>query len=108
MRDHFGILYNGDVVLCCMDFDGRTAVGNLHVSSLKDILSSDELGEIIQGFRKFRPVHPHCKRCLGSTALLSWLLKPIASVLALKTLKPFFYTHTRLYDERDFTLVGTR
>lgn len=108
MRDHFGILYNGDVVLCCMDFDGRTAVGNLHVSSLKDILSSEELGEIIQGFRRFKLVHPHCRRCLGSTRLLSWLFKPVASVLALKTLKPFFYTHTRLYDERDFTLVGSR
>ena len=30
MRDHFSILYNGDVCLCCVDFDGQTAVGNLH------------------------------------------------------------------------------
>jgi MoaA/NifB/PqqE/SkfB family radical SAM enzyme len=102
MRDHFGILYNGDVVLCCVDFDGHAAIGNLHVSSLKDILSSDELGKIIKGFRKFKLVHPHCKRCLGSTKLFPWLFKPIASVLALKTLKPMFYVHTRLYDERDF------
>ncbi|MBW2039796.1 MAG: radical SAM protein [Deltaproteobacteria bacterium] len=107
MRDHFGILYNGDVVLCCMDFDGHTAVGNLHNSSLKDILSSDELGKIIEGFRKFRLVHPYCKRCLGSKTFLSWLLKPVASVMALKTLKPFFYTHTRLYDERDFGVGKT-
>lgn len=108
MRDHLGILYNGDVVLCCMDFDGRTAVGNAHVSPLKDILSSDELGKIIQGFKKLRPVHPHCKRCLGSSRFLSWLIKPVASVLALKTLKPFFYTHTRLYNERDFAVVQNR
>lgn len=108
MVDHLGILYNGDVVLCCMDFDGRTTVGNLHVSSLKDILSAAELGKIIEGFRKFKPVHPHCKRCLGSTTFLSWLLKPVASILALKTLKRFFYTHTRLYDRRDFAVVKTR
>jgi MoaA/NifB/PqqE/SkfB family radical SAM enzyme len=29
MRDHFGILYNGDVVLCCIDFNGHTTIGNL-------------------------------------------------------------------------------
>ena len=23
MRDHFGILYNGDVVLCCIDINGH-------------------------------------------------------------------------------------
>ena len=102
MRDHFGILYNGDVVLCCMDFDGQTAIGNLNNSSLKGILSSKELHEIIAGFRKFKVVHPYCKRCLGSKALSSWLFKPMASVLALKTLKRVFYRHTRLYEESDF------
>ena len=51
MRDHFSILNNGDVILCCMDFDGQTAIGNLHNSSLKDILSSDELKRIITGFK---------------------------------------------------------
>ena len=103
MRDHFGILYNGDFVLCCMDFDGQTAIGNLHNASLKDILSSDELGRIISGFRKLKVVHPYCKRCLGSTTFTSWLFKPMASVLALKTLKPILYNRTKLYEENDFT-----
>ena len=102
MRDHFGILYNGDVVLCCMDFDGQTAIGNLHDSSLKGILSSDELGRIISGFRNFKVVHPHCKRCLGSTTFTSWLFKPMASVLALKTLKPILYNRIKLYEESAF------
>lgn len=96
MRDHFSILYNGDVVLCCVDFDGNTAVGNLHNSSLKEVLSSDELGKIIDGFKKFRVVHPYCKRCLGSKTVFSWLFKPAASIMALKVLKPFFYKQTRL------------
>ncbi|GER92582.1 radical SAM protein [hot springs metagenome] len=97
MRDHFSILHNGDVTLCCVDFDGHTKIGNLNESSLKRILSSDKLGEIIEGFKKFRVIHPHCKRCLGSKSRASWLLKPIVSVLALKTLKPFFYSKTKLY-----------
>lgn len=96
MRDHFSILYNGDVALCCMDFDGQTSIGNLHNASLREVLSSDELREIIEGFKKFRVVHPYCKRCLGSKTVLSWLVKPAVSILALKVLKPFFYKHTRL------------
>lgn len=96
MRDHFSILYNGDVVLCCMDFDGNTAVGNLHESTLLEVLSSDMVGMIVDGFRKMRLVHPYCRRCLGSRSLGSWLLKPALSVLALKTLKPLLYRQTRL------------
>lgn len=98
MRDHFAILYNGDVALCCMDFDGKTKVGNVGGSSLEEVLSRLELKEIIEGFEKYRLVHPYCKRCQGSSSLLSWLTKPIASVLGIKVLKPFFYKHTRLFE----------
>lgn len=97
MRDHFAILYNGDVVLCCMDFDGNTAIGNLHKSSLKEVLSSDKLGRIMAGFKRFQLIHPYCKRCLGSKTFFSWVLKPVASIIGLKILKPFFYKKTRLY-----------
>jgi MoaA/NifB/PqqE/SkfB family radical SAM enzyme len=101
MRDHFGILYNGDVVLCCMDFDGRTKVGNLNQLSLEEVLSSDALEKIVEGFRHYRLEHPYCKRCLGSRGRVSWLLKPAASVAGLKVLKPFFYKHTTLLKNRD-------
>ncbi|MBF0558904.1 MAG: radical SAM protein [Nitrospirae bacterium] len=96
MRDHFGILYNGDVVLCCMDFDGNTKVGNLNEASLQEILSSERLGRIIEGFRHYRLDHPYCKRCLGSRGFASWLLKPVASVVGLNVLKPFLYKRTSL------------
>lgn len=98
MRDHFAVLCSGDVVLCCMDFDGRTSVGNLRDSSLREILSSDRVGEIVRGFKRLRPVHEYCKRCMGSESLASWALKPVGSVLALAALKPFFYRRTRLFD----------
>ena len=97
MRDHFSILHNGDVTLCCVDYDGRTTVGNLHTTSLREILSSEELGRIIEGFRRFRLVHPHCRQCLGSNSLSSWVFKPVLSLAALKVLKPFFYKHITLY-----------
>jgi len=99
MRDHFGILHNGDVTLCCVDFNGNTVIGNLRTSSLKEILSSGELGRIIKGFKKYRLIHPYCKKCLGSKSTVSWLFKPAVSILALKVLKPFFYKHTHLYKD---------
>jgi MoaA/NifB/PqqE/SkfB family radical SAM enzyme len=98
MRDHFSILYNGDVILCCIDYDGRTVIGNAHSVSLEEILSSDRLGSIIEGFNRFRLVHPYCKKCLGSRSFSSWLVKPIGSILGLKLLRSFFYTHTNIYD----------
>ncbi len=96
MRDHFSVLYNGDVTLCCIDYDGQTTIGNVNDASMEEILSSDRLGKIIRGFKRFRAVHPYCKICLGSSSLTSWLLKPISSIMALKILKPFFYKQIRL------------
>ncbi len=97
MRDHFSILHNGDVALCCIDYDGKTRMGNLNEASLKEILSSEELGRIIKGFEGYRVLHPYCKKCLGSRSFATWLLKPVLSVTALKLLKPFFYSRTSAY-----------
>ncbi len=98
MRDHFSILYSGAVTLCCVDYEGKTAVGNLNDSTLLEIMSSDVVGEIMKGFKRYRLVHPYCRRCLGSRSFAGWLVRPALSVLVFKTLKPLFYRRTRLLD----------
>jgi MoaA/NifB/PqqE/SkfB family radical SAM enzyme len=98
MRDHFAVLYNGDVVLCCVDYDGNTVVGNIKDSSLLEIFKSPELKEIMEGFQTNRLIHPYCKRCLGSTSRIGHLLKPSLSVIGLKVLKPFLYRNYKLYE----------
>lgn len=98
MRDHFAVLQNGDVTLCCIDFDGRTSIGNLRERPLRDILSGEETGRIIRGFRSLRPVHPHCRSCLGGKNFISWLTKPVQTVFFLYALKPYFYHRARLFD----------
>jgi MoaA/NifB/PqqE/SkfB family radical SAM enzyme len=97
MRDHFAILHSGEVTLCCIDYEGKTAIGNLNESKLVDILSSAELGKIVRGFHKGRLEHEYCKQCLGSNSILSSWVKPALSILGLKVLKPFFYRKYRLY-----------
>jgi radical SAM protein with 4Fe4S-binding SPASM domain len=98
MRDHFSILYNGDVTLCCVDINGNTTLGNIEESSLKEILSSPKVRTIMNGFKTFRFVHPYCKKCQGSRSAAGWLLKPVGHILGLKILKPFFYSHHRLWE----------
>jgi MoaA/NifB/PqqE/SkfB family radical SAM enzyme len=98
MRDHFAILYSGDVVLCCVDFDGKTSIGNLKEARLSEILRNPELREIMRGFRSGKLVHTHCRRCLGSTTLLGSWIKPAASFMGLKVLKPLFYRKFKLFD----------
>jgi MoaA/NifB/PqqE/SkfB family radical SAM enzyme len=97
MRDHFAVLYSGDVVLCCIDFDGRTSLGNLKESSLLEILQSPRLKQIMEGFQRGALLEPHCRRCLGSGSRLGAWIKPVMSVIGLKVLKPFFYRKYRLY-----------
>lgn len=98
MRDHFAILHSGDVVLCCVDYDGKTAIGNLKDSSLAEILNSPALERIMRGFRKGRLIDPYCKRCLGCSSVIGSWVKPTASILGLKIMKPFFYRKYKLFD----------
>jgi hypothetical protein len=97
MRDHFAILNSGEVTLCCVDYDGKTGIGNINDKALVDILNSSELEKIMKGFRFGRLVHPHCKKCLGSNSTISSWVKPALSVLGLKVFKPFLYRKYRLF-----------
>jgi len=98
MRDHFAILHSGDVVLCCVDFDGKTSIGNLRDARLSEILESPELEKIMRGFKSGKLVHPHCRRCLGSATWAGSWIKPAMSLMGLKILKPWFYRNYKLFD----------
>jgi radical SAM protein with 4Fe4S-binding SPASM domain len=97
MRDHFAVMYNGDVTLCCVDYEGRTSLGNLSTSSIEEILGNPESARIIRGLRKGRLLHEHCRNCLGSHSTLGSWTKPTMSFVGLELLKPFFYRTYRVY-----------
>lgn len=42
MKDHIGVLCDGSVVPCCMDYDGNASLGNLFENSLDEILSGEK------------------------------------------------------------------
>jgi len=65
-RDHLAVLSNGEVALCCMDFNGRTSLGNVGNCLLTDILQGDRARYVLGEFAKERIALPFCRRCLGS------------------------------------------
>lgn len=63
LKSHIGILSNGIVVPCCLDSNGIIELGNLHSTSLKDILNSKRAINIIEGFKNNIAVEELCKKC---------------------------------------------
>ncbi|MFW6056946.1 MAG: SPASM domain-containing protein [Chloroflexota bacterium] len=40
------VLHNGDVILCCNDWEHRLVVGNLHITSIRTVWNSERLNNI--------------------------------------------------------------
>lgn len=63
LKDHVGVLCDGSVVPCCMDYDGNAVLGNLFEKSLYEIMT----GEKAMYFKKMLENHTApcvmCRRC---------------------------------------------
>lgn len=84
---NIGILNNGEVTICCVDYDGKTSIGNLYNESLSDVLSSQRALDIQAGFDKLKIVDPYCQYCLGSTSRFKTCFKGILSIYIFKILQ---------------------
>lgn len=69
LRDQLGVLCDGTVVPCCLDSEGRLALGNLYRQTLSEILASPRARAIRAGFEAHRCTEDLCRRC-GAAALL--------------------------------------
>ena len=63
MKDHFGILCDGTVIPCCLDRDGIIALGNIHESTVDEILSSPRAIAIKEGFQRRCATEELCRKC---------------------------------------------
>jgi len=63
LNSHFGILSNGTVVPCCLDLDASINLGNIHISSIKEILKSKRAKSMINGFKKGILIEELCQKC---------------------------------------------
>ena len=63
LQSHIAILASGKVVPCCLDCDGVIELGDLHVESLKTILSNSRTVNMLEGFKKGKAVEELCRKC---------------------------------------------
>lgn len=63
LRDHIGVLVDGTVVPCCLDSAGVIDLGNIYKEDLNDIISSNLVKEMKQGFCENKKVHEFCRKC---------------------------------------------
>ena len=79
--NQIGILWNGIVVPCCNDYDGKIVLGDLHKDKLIDIINSEIAIKLYDGFKKGIVWHPVCKQCRGGSNIWYWLFKQSASFI---------------------------
>ncbi|WP_368030712.1 radical SAM/SPASM domain-containing protein [Arcobacter sp. s6] len=63
LDSHFGILTSGDVVPCCLDQNACINLGNTNTTQISDILNSNRVKAIQNGFRKNEIVEELCQKC---------------------------------------------
>jgi len=63
LATHCTILADGTVCPCCLDADGRIALGNIHETPLNAILGSPRALAMAEGFAAGRLVEKVCRHC---------------------------------------------
>lgn len=63
LQNHIGILSNGEIVPCCMDFSGTLSLGNIADLSIESALNSRRAQEMLRNFRQNRITEAFCKSC---------------------------------------------
>ena len=63
LRTHIGVLCDGSVVPCCLDYNGQITLGNIFNEELVDILNKDIVKDIINGFENNKKIIKLCQHC---------------------------------------------
>ena len=71
LRSHFGILCDGTVVACCLDSEGKLALGNIFKSKISAILNTPRAQNIYKGFTDRNIREEFCKTCTYANKFLS-------------------------------------
>lgn len=90
LTKHFGILWNGDIVFCCIDYDGETAFGNISNTTLKESFAGKNTQRIIEGFKNFRMEHPYCQKCMGDRTVLRTIVRQLGAIFYFKVYRAWW------------------
>lgn len=63
LRNHLGILVDGTIIPCCLDSKGIINLGNIYKDNIKDIMNSERVLKMIEGFRNNHKYEELCRHC---------------------------------------------
>ena len=63
LKDHIGILSNGDIIPCCLDANGIIKLGNIFNDKIDDIIDSKRYQKMLNGFKNNYKCEELCKKC---------------------------------------------
>ena len=63
LKDHIGILSNGDIIPCCLDANGIIKLGNIFENNIDEIINSKRYQEMLNGFKNHYKCEELCKKC---------------------------------------------
>jgi len=63
LKDHLGILVNGDVIPCCLDANSIIKLGNIFNDKIDDIKNSERYQRMLSGFKNNIKCEELCKKC---------------------------------------------
>ena len=99
LTEHLGVLWDGKIVFCCADYEGKTSAGRIGDLRLLDFLRSREAEAVADGFRKMRLIHPHCQACRGGRTRATSAGHQIGSILYFKVLRRLVDHEKRYHHE---------
>lgn len=63
LRSHIGILVNGDIVPCCLDYNGTITLGNILNDKIDDILKGKRAKNMQENFLNNKKCEEFCRHC---------------------------------------------
>jgi len=63
LQSHIAILASGKVVPCCLDCDGIIELGDLHESTLEEVVTSKRVSSMLKGFKEGKATEELCQKC---------------------------------------------
>ena len=63
--EQFNVLWNGDVVLCCIDYNGELVYDNVVDKSILDVFNNDRMRALRREFLRGGDIPTKCQHCLG-------------------------------------------
>ncbi|MBT6087428.1 MAG: tetratricopeptide repeat protein [Rhodospirillaceae bacterium] len=64
-----GVLWNGDVTMCCMDYDAQLTVGNVNDTTLEAVMTSDAAADLRESMYSLHTLPEFCRQCQARPVL---------------------------------------